>query len=155
MGSQRDAISKLACYDDLADLTLTFGAAFNLVSAAVDVTNKYALGFAIETSRVLNASDVVNYSFEESDDGSTNWTAVPDEGSLPSRRQSPDNKLVIAANGFLQMIGVFSTKNFVRVRVQGQADTSDITLTLRPIALSELQEFTDWDPELVPGDGLP
>lgn len=150
----RDMINRLAIADDLTDLVLTFGSSFDLQSEFVDTQGFHALSFALETSRVLNSSDVIVYSFTESDTSGGTYTAVPDEAILPARNQD-DNLMVIAANGFIQTVGVFSTKRFVKLRLAGQADTSDIDLTPRPMLESDLAEFTQWDPNVVPSDGKP
>lgn len=153
MSNQRDIQSKLAVLDDLTGIVCTFGAAFDLLSTAIDTKGFAGVMFELQTSRAINSSDVIAYSFKDSTDNST-FVDVEAAGSLPTRKQTA-NTIVIAAGGYLQTVGVFGTSRYVKLHLVGQADTSDVTITARPVLLSELVEFTGYDPATVPSDGLP
>lgn len=122
-------------------------------SASVNSKGFFAVLFSIASSRALNATDVFDYTFLESDDDSV-FTEVVIDGQLPFRK-NPARTLVIAQDGFLQTVGVFSTKQFVKLQIHGTADVANITLTPTAIMESELVEFTGYDTAIVPGDGLP
>lgn len=155
MSNQRDIQSKLAVRIDLAGLVCTFGAAFDLDSTSVDTKGFAGIMFELKTSRAIAAADAaaIAYAFKDSPDNST-FTAVNAKGSLPTRKQTA-NLLVIATSPYLQTVGVFGTARYVKLNLAGQADTSDVTVTARPVLLAEGTEFTGYDPATVPSDGLP
>lgn len=155
MSFQRDIQAKLAVRP-LAALT-TFVAAAEATNDSVSVDSKgfFAVLFSLATDRALAQADAdaFDYTFLESDDDSI-FTEVVIDGQLPFRK-NPARSLVIAQDGFLQTVGVFSTKRFVKLQIHGTADTTNLIITPTAIMKSELMEFTGWDTAIVPGDGLP
>lgn len=150
----KDIQSKLA-YERLVVLT-TFAAGVlaTNVSTAVDTEGFHAVTVALKGSRTLLPADVFTYKFQESDDGTTNWTDVVDNGHLPYRK-NPERTMVEVVDPFTQTVGVFSTKRFVRLSITGTADTTAYILDPTFIKEADLAEFTGYDPAVVPGDGLP
>lgn len=149
-----DIQSKLAVQALAALTTFVAAAGATNVSTAVDTKGFNALMVSLEGSRALAAADVFTYKFQESDDGTTNWTDVVEVGHLPFRK-NPGRTLVIEVAPFTQTVGVFSTKQFVRLSITGTADTTNFILTPTFVKQSDLVEFTGYDPAVVPGDGLP
>jgi hypothetical protein len=156
MSLVRDNNSQNAVLPLAALTTFVAAAGATNTSAAVDTSGFSAAMFALGTDRALAAADITTfvYTFEDSDDGSTDWQEVPEDAVLPARKV-PGNAFVIAQGGYLQTVGVFSTRKFVRLSVTGTADTTNLIITPTVFLESDEVEFTGYDLASVPGDGLP
>jgi hypothetical protein len=156
MSLVKDIQSKQAVVPLAALTTFVAAAGATNVSASVDTQDFSAAMFAFGTDRALAAADITTfvYTFEDSADGSTDWTEVPEDAVLPARKV-PGNTFVIAQGAYLQTAGVFSTRRYVRLSVTGTADSTNLTITPTVILLSDEVEFTGYDLASVPGDGLP
>lgn len=150
----KDIQSKLAAEVLAALTTFVASAGATNVSSAVNTEGFNGVSVILEGNRALLVADVFTYKFEESDDGSSNWTDVVDNGHLPYRK-NPERTMVEEVSPFSQTVGVFSTKQYIRLSVTGVADTTNFILTPTFIKSSDLTEFTGYDPAVVPGDGLP
>lgn len=146
-----DIQSKLAHYL-LANLTLTAGAIVNVSSAAINTKETNALSLALFFDRVFAGSDALTYKFQESDDGSTNWTDVAVDGNLP---YSAEGNVVDVVVGETQNVGVFSTKQYVRITFNGTVDTTDFVITLPYVLALDLTENQRYIAAGLPGDNLP
>lgn len=135
--------------------TFAAGAPATNKSVSVDTKDFHAAFFALATDRALLQvdADAFTYTFEDSNDNIT-FDAVPENSQLPMRK-NPDRNMVIAQNSFLQTVGVFSTRRYVKLVITGTADTNPLTITPIVVLKSDLQEFTGYDPADVPSDGLP
>ena len=154
MSLVRDIQSKLAVKPLAALTEFAIGVQATNESDAIDTKGFHALTVSLATDRALAAADVFTYTFEESDDGSTGWTEVAENAVLPYRKE-PGRTMVIAQNDFVQTIGVFSTKQYVRVSITGTADTTALNITPTAILEAQVQEFTGYDAAGAPNDGLP
>lgn len=150
-----DVQSKLAVEVLAALTTFAAGAPATNVSSAVDTEGFNGISVILAGSRALVTADApFTYTFEESDDGTTNWAEVPENAVLPFRK-NPERLMVEEVAPFTQTVGVFSTKQFIRLSITGDADTTEFILTPTFIKSSDLTEFTGYDPAVVPGGGLP
>jgi hypothetical protein len=155
MNSSRDIVHNLGVLANLALVQIGTGAT-TIQTASVDMAGFNAVMFALTPSRAIAAADVISYSFQHSDNDS-DWENMNGLSDLPPRLkdESPENPLkVVTLAGFKQTFGVFSHKRYVRVQFVGIADTTVVDLVLTPVLRSDISEFTAWDPDQVPNDGL-
>lgn len=156
---QRDIQSELAVKVLAALTTFAIDTPATNYSAAIDTSlnNGFdAISVALQTDRPLAAGDIATftYKFQESDSGTGDWTDVVVDGTLPYRK-NPDRSMVIAADNYIQTVGVFSTKKFIRLAITGEAKVSALNITPIVILRSLQVEFTGYDPAVVPDDGQP
>lgn len=158
---QRDLQAEVLLTGTLGDI--------DVVSASVPDTETHAtsidtLGmrkveFSLKWASALTAGDVIEMDILESDDDST-FTVVSKDKIVPSRRQDSDQKQFVTVTAptapYLQTIGAFGTKRYLKVQLIATTLTADESATVRAALYPELRTADSyWDPDFTTQDGNP
>lgn len=121
-------------------------------------TRGLMVGF--ELAAALDVSDVIQYRFQGSADGSTGWTDLASDAILPTWNQANTNKIIdTTANdpAYLQTAGTADNEyDYVRVVlkvVSLVAATLDVTVI--PVMEADQTPFVGFSSTNLPNDGLP
>ena len=122
----------------------------------LDTKGMRSFMFSLEWASALTAGDVIALTITEADTSGGTYTAVGDDKMLPSRRETTQLAVVTAPTSpYLQTLGAFGTKRYVKVQAIATTLTADETATVRASFRDELRPVERWDPDYTSVDGNP
>lgn len=157
----RDIQSELGMTATLGDIAVVSASVPDTETHTTPLDTKGMRGamFGLEWTSVLTAGDVIQLNIIESDTSGGTYTVVSTDKMLPSRRKDSDGVQLAVVTGptapYVQTIGAFGTKRFVKVQAVASVLTADETAAVRAVFRDEFRPVERWDPDYTSVDGNP